>query len=124
VDTVEWRQLTVMFGDLVDSTALASRLDPEDFREVIGAYHKCVAETIGLEAFALGFAVYAAVTDLPRVLGGTCRSSKRLRNRWFESGSLQRRVLCEPDFLNRGAENIAERWPTLARRRLAGRCGG
>ena len=32
----------------------------------------------------------------------------------FESSSLQRRVLCEPDFLNRGAENIAERWPTLA----------
>ena len=36
------------------------------------------------------------------------------RNRKFESISLQRRVLCEPDFLNRGAENIAERWPTLA----------
>jgi class 3 adenylate cyclase len=34
-----------MFCDLVGSTALASRLDPED-REVIGAYHKCVAETI------------------------------------------------------------------------------
>jgi hypothetical protein len=34
-------------------------------------------------------------------------------NRKFESISLQRRVLCEPDFLNRGAENIAERWPTL-----------
>jgi len=35
-----------MFCDLVGSTALASRLDPEDLREVIGAYHKCVAETI------------------------------------------------------------------------------
>ena len=97
-----------MFGDLVDSTALASRLDPEDFREVIGAYHKCVAETIGLEAFALGFAVYAAVTDLPRVLGGTCRSSKRLRNRWFESGSLQRRVHSEPGF--RDQTIIARLW--------------
>jgi class 3 adenylate cyclase len=42
----ERRQLTVMFCDLVASTALASRLDPEDLREVIGAYHKCVAETI------------------------------------------------------------------------------
>ena len=42
----ERRQLTVMFCDLVGSTALASRLDPEDLREVIGAYHKCVAETI------------------------------------------------------------------------------
>src|SRR5215471_17155700 len=44
--TAERRQLTVMFCDLVGSTALASRLDPEDLREVIGAYHKCVAETI------------------------------------------------------------------------------
>jgi len=35
-----------MFCDLVGSTALASRLDPEDLREVISAYHKCVAETI------------------------------------------------------------------------------
>jgi class 3 adenylate cyclase len=45
-DTAERRQLTVMFCDLVGSTALASRLDPEDLREVIGAYHRCVAETI------------------------------------------------------------------------------
>jgi len=36
-----------MFCDLVGSTALSSRLDPEDQREVIGAYNKCVAETIG-----------------------------------------------------------------------------
>jgi class 3 adenylate cyclase len=36
-----------MFCDLVGSTALASRLDPKDLREVIGAYHRCVAETIG-----------------------------------------------------------------------------
>jgi len=43
----ERRQLTVMFCDLVGSTALASRLDPEDLRDVIGAYQTCVAETIG-----------------------------------------------------------------------------
>src|SRR6516162_2585892 len=41
----ERRQLTVMFCDLVGSTALASRLDPEDMREVLSAYHECVAET-------------------------------------------------------------------------------
>jgi class 3 adenylate cyclase len=35
-----------MFCDLVGSTALASRLDPEDLREMIGAYHRCAAETI------------------------------------------------------------------------------
>ena len=42
----ERRQLTVMFADLVGSTALASRLDPEDLREIIGAYHRCVAEKV------------------------------------------------------------------------------
>jgi hypothetical protein len=43
----ERRQLTVMFCDLVGSTALSAQLDPEDLREVIGAYHNCVAETVG-----------------------------------------------------------------------------
>ncbi|BCG96918.1 adenylate/guanylate cyclase domain-containing protein [Mesorhizobium sp. 131-2-1] len=42
----ERRQLTVMFVDLVGSTALSSRLDPEDLREIIGAYHRCAADTI------------------------------------------------------------------------------
>src|SRR5262249_55669459 len=42
----ERRQLTVMFTDLVGSTALSTKLDPEDLRSVIGAYHKCVAETV------------------------------------------------------------------------------
>jgi class 3 adenylate cyclase len=42
----ERRQLTVMFCDLVGSTALSARLDPEDLRAVIGAYHRCVAAGI------------------------------------------------------------------------------
>src|SRR5438128_3898263 len=42
----ERRQLTVMFCDLVGSTALSSRLDPEDLREVIAAYHRTVAEIV------------------------------------------------------------------------------
>jgi class 3 adenylate cyclase len=44
--SAERRQLTVMFCDLVDSTALSTRLDPEDLREVIGRYHACVSETV------------------------------------------------------------------------------
>jgi class 3 adenylate cyclase/predicted ATPase len=44
--TAERRHLTVMFCDLVGSTALSTRLDPEDLRIVIGAYHKCVAATV------------------------------------------------------------------------------
>jgi class 3 adenylate cyclase/predicted ATPase len=45
-DSPERRQLTVMFCDLVGSTALASRLDPEDMREIIGAYHRAVAGVV------------------------------------------------------------------------------
>src|SRR6266481_1578326 len=46
-DRAERRQVTVMFSDLVGSTALSTRMDPEDLREVISAYQKCVAETVG-----------------------------------------------------------------------------
>jgi class 3 adenylate cyclase len=46
-DDAERRQLTVMFCDLVGSSALSARLDPEDLRKVIGAYHICIAEVIG-----------------------------------------------------------------------------
>ena len=45
-DTAERRQVTVMFSDLVGSTALSARLDPEDLREVISAYQMGVAETV------------------------------------------------------------------------------
>jgi class 3 adenylate cyclase/tetratricopeptide (TPR) repeat protein len=42
----ERRQLSVMFCDLVGSTALAAQLDPEDLRELIGAYHAAAADEI------------------------------------------------------------------------------
>jgi len=42
----ERRQLTVMFCDLVGSTPLATRFDPEDLREIVGAYHRCVSDTV------------------------------------------------------------------------------
>jgi class 3 adenylate cyclase len=45
-DTAERRQVTVMFSDLVGSTALSARMDPEDLRELISAYQKCVAEAV------------------------------------------------------------------------------
>src|SRR5271168_4992260 len=43
----ERRQLTVMFCDLVGSTSLSARYDPEDLRELIGDYHRAVADTVG-----------------------------------------------------------------------------
>src|SRR6476646_6698471 len=45
-DRAERRQVTVMFSDLVGSTALSARMDPEDLRELISAYQKCVADTV------------------------------------------------------------------------------
>jgi class 3 adenylate cyclase/predicted ATPase len=50
----ERRQLTVMFTDLVGSTPLSARYDPEDLREIIGAYHRCVTDMVAR------FAGYAA----------------------------------------------------------------
>jgi class 3 adenylate cyclase len=45
-ETPERRYVTVLFSDLVGSTALSTRLDPEDLRELISAYQRCVAETV------------------------------------------------------------------------------
>src|ERR1700739_3870904 len=60
-DTAERRQVTVMFSDLIGSTALSARMDPEDLREIISAYQRCVAKTVrrfgGFVARYLGDAV-------------------------------------------------------------------
>jgi class 3 adenylate cyclase len=57
------RQLTIMFADLVGSTALSARLDPEELRDIIGAYHRRCAEAItgsgGFVAKYLGDGVLA-----------------------------------------------------------------
>jgi class 3 adenylate cyclase/predicted ATPase len=45
-DEAERRQLTVMFCDLVGSTALSANLDPEDLRSIITAYHRCCSEQV------------------------------------------------------------------------------
>jgi class 3 adenylate cyclase len=45
-DVAERRQVTVVFSDLVGSTTLSARMDPEDLREVISAYQKCVSEAV------------------------------------------------------------------------------
>ena len=62
-DTAERRQLTVMFCDLVGSTALSSKMDPEDLREVISAYQAASAKVIqtydGLLAKFMGDGILA-----------------------------------------------------------------
>lgn len=52
----ERRQLTVMFIDLIDSTALAERFDPEDMRRLLGVYHQACATAI--EAYEGHIALY------------------------------------------------------------------
>ena len=47
-ERAERRQLTIMFCDLVDSVGLSTRLDPEDLRDVIAAYHRACAHSIDL----------------------------------------------------------------------------
>ena len=77
----ERRQLTVMFCDLVGSTALSSQLDPEDLREVIGAYHHRVAETAdGFEGFVAKY--MAALKLVSAVTTLQPRSTVRLACRW------------------------------------------
>jgi class 3 adenylate cyclase/predicted ATPase len=46
IETAERRQVTVMFSDMVGSTALSTRMDPEDLRKLISAYQKCVTEIV------------------------------------------------------------------------------
>ena len=60
---VERRHLTILFGDLVGSTAISTRLDPEVLHEIMGAYRRCCAEAIeragGFVARYLGDGVLA-----------------------------------------------------------------
>ena len=87
-DSAERRQLTVMFCDLVGSSALSARLDPEDLRAVIGAYHACIAEVIarneGVIARYMGDGVLAyfgyrlgSLTTSERGAGRQGRSASR-----------------------------------------------
>jgi len=66
----ERRQVTVMFSDLVGSTALSARMDPEDLREIISAYQKCVAETVqrfgGFVAKYMGDGVLVSFLATPK----------------------------------------------------------
>jgi class 3 adenylate cyclase len=59
-----------MFSDLVGSTALSARMDPEDLREAILVYQKCVAETVQrFGGFVAKSALAALQWSLPAMLG-------------------------------------------------------
>jgi class 3 adenylate cyclase len=77
MEAAERRQVTVLFSDLVGSTALSSQMDPEDLREVISAYQRCVAEVVirsnGFLAKYLGDGVLVYFR-LPASTRGRCRA--------------------------------------------------
>jgi len=99
----ERRQLTVMFCDLAGSTALSSRLDPEDLLEVLGAYHKTVAEVVaGFEGYVAkymgdGVLVYfgyprAHEDDAERATRAALVLVERVGNLKSGSGTLASRI--------------------------------
>ena len=81
-DAPERRYMTVLFSDLVGSTALSARMDPEDLREVISAYQTCVAEAVG----RFGGFVAKYMGD-----GALCTSATRKPMRTIPSAPCERR---------------------------------
>ena len=60
-----------MFSDLVGSTALSARMDPEDLRDVISAYQKCVADTVQrFGGFVAKYMGLITLADLPSLWAG------------------------------------------------------
>ena len=125
-DAAERCQLTVMFCDLVGSTAMSARLDPEDMRAIIAAYHKCCASLIeqngGFVAKYMGDGVLAYFGyfqahehDGERAVRADLRSS-RLRRGWRRPPA--RRCMCEWGS-RPGSSSSAISW-VLERRRSAG----
>jgi SAM domain (Sterile alpha motif) len=65
-ESAERRQLTVMFCDLVESTELSTRLDPEDLREVISTYRRCCHHAV---AKSRGFVAIPPPKRLESIVG-------------------------------------------------------
>ena len=92
-----------MFCDLVGSTALSTRLDPEDLREVIAAYHECTAEVVtGLGGYVAkymgdGVLVYfgypeAQETDAENAVRAGARADRRRREALSREGGPRVRI--------------------------------
>lgn len=100
-DRAERRQITVMFSDLVGSTALSARMDPEDLRDVISAYQSCVAETVrrfgGFVAKYMGDGVCSSISAIRRhtrtKLSGQCAQDWKW---WLQLPGSNRSFLCKP----------------------------
>src|SRR5262249_31334715 len=121
-DTAERRQITVMFSDLVGSTALAACMDPEDLREIISAYQKCVAETVqrfgGFVAKYMGDGVLVYF-GYPQAHEDDAERAVRAGLELIQAaGGLKSGLRCKPE--QRGVYSLddALRAVTLARRKF------
>jgi hypothetical protein len=129
----ERRQLTVMFCDLVGSTPLSQRFDPEDLREVIGAYHRCVADTVARYAGlspSISVTAYWSISATLRRMGTTpggvraglaVIGGRRARHRTPNAPRHRERALVVGDLIDAGAAQGAEwsaryrTWPPARR---------
>jgi len=84
-DAAERRQVTVLFSDLVGSTALSARMDPEDLRGIIGAYHHCCTEVVERNG---GFVAKFMGDGVLGCFGSRRLSRWRLRPAWRHGSSL------------------------------------
>jgi hypothetical protein len=80
--TAERRQVTVMFANLVGSTALSTHMDPEDLREVISTYQKCVAQTVRRFGGFVAKYVPTAPRVSPKDRKGCLCSGRKLFTGW------------------------------------------
>ena len=100
-DRAERRQVTVMFSDLVGSTALSARMDPEDLREVISACQKCVPRPCSASAASSRstWATASSSTSVTRRRMKTTQSGRcALDLSWLMlSVRSSRTLLCKPE---------------------------
>ena len=62
-----------MFSELVGSTALSARMDPEDFGEIVSAYHKSIAKTVhSLGGFVANYMGDGVVSEVGRAIETCC----------------------------------------------------
>jgi class 3 adenylate cyclase len=104
-DVAERRQLTVMFCDLVGSTALAARLDPEDMRGVIAAYHKCCSTLIAGNGGFAGASRMLRSGGRPQLIPGAAASDHTARMKSSSLGEALHQSLRD------GARNIGRLIP-------------
>jgi class 3 adenylate cyclase len=103
----ERRVLTVMFCDLVGSTLMSARLDPEDLREVIAAYHRAVAATVARFGGVVAKYMGDARELLDASLGNQAPKAALAAMLSFQPGGIRLVRLEDGEVLDHGCEACA-----------------